>query len=88
MPQQEDDAVIMELASQEQLWVSAKTNRSADFFVFNAGKNGKGFWICKSCGRQLEKINQAHERPWGGQCQGTQRIRSVLLTSFKQASVG
>ncbi len=70
VPQQEDDAVTMELASHERLWVSVKTNRSADFFVFNAGKNGKGFWICKSCGRQLEGAKQQHDKPWGGECQG------------------
>jgi hypothetical protein len=85
VPQQEDEAVNMELASQEQLWVSAKTSRSADFFVFNAGKNGKGFWICKSCGRQLEQVNQAHERPWGGACQGN--ADAVRLAHEFQTSV-
>ena len=85
VPQQEDEPTEMELASKNQPWVSVKTSRSADFFVFNAGRNGRGFWICKSCGRHLEDAGQAHDRPWGGACAG--RGDAVRLAHEFQTSV-
>jgi Lhr-like helicase len=89
VPQQEDTPdKSRELSSLHQVWVAAKINKSADFFVFNPGKNGQGFTLCKTCGRLLSarEGTPGHDKFWGGRCQG-RASQPVRLAHEFQTSV-
>jgi hypothetical protein len=87
VPQQEDKPdKILELSSSQQNWITVKTNKSGDFFVFNPGKNGQGFKLCKSCGRLLKDLSTVHDKFFGGQCTGT-AFQAVRLAHEFQTSV-
>jgi len=61
------------------LWVEVRTSVNADFFVFNDGEDpsGKGFPLCRFCGRLIEpspKGKSEHLTPLGKPCQGTPNL--------------
>jgi hypothetical protein len=70
VPQQEaDDSPVLSIGQ-----IEVRTTDSADFFVFNDGEDvrGKGFFLCKQCGRAINPDDQniPHQRPFGGECRG------------------
>ena len=84
VPQQEDNPdKVIELSSPQQQWLTVKTNKSGEFFVFNPGKNGQGFHLCRSCGRLLRDNTTEHEKFFGGRCTGTAFQAVRLAHEFK-----
>ena len=77
VPQKDaDDPTQVSLGGRAGLWVEVRTTVNADFFVFNDGDDpsGKGFSLCRYCGRLLEpslKGKTEHLTPLGKPCQGT-----------------
>ena len=71
----EDDPVQVAMTGTGGLSVEVRTTENADFFVFNDGDDprGRGFFLCRSCGLQLDpdaRNNQGHQSPMGRACQG------------------
>jgi hypothetical protein len=77
VPQKDaDDPTQLSLGGRAGMWVEVRTTVNADFFVFNDGEDpsGKGFSLCRYCGRLLEaspKGKTEHLTPLGKPCQGT-----------------
>jgi hypothetical protein len=73
----EDDPVQVALTGAGGLSVEVRTTENADFFVFNDGDDpaGRGFFLCRSCGLQLDVPTQKekakeHRSPMGRTCKG------------------
>lgn len=65
------------------LWVNWRTG---DLYTLNRGQSGgEGFYICPSCGRDLNKPGEKHKRPEGyaSQCDGRPEKRVALLHGFQ-----
>jgi hypothetical protein len=77
VPQKDtDEPVRLSLGGRAGLWIEVRTSINADFFVFNDGEDpsGKGFSLCRFCGRLVEpspKGKTDHLTPMGKPCQGT-----------------
>lgn len=94
VPQQESDsAPDIVLGERSKMYLSVTGNENAEFFVFNNGEQGRGFYLCNTCGikgeppkktinRGTKRTDHTHTTADGRQCKGKFKFKN-LAHEFK-----